>query len=743
MAVSSGFFNSVNHDRLYNADQLSSIFDGVITEGVYLNVGSAFKITPLSEANDTVIVGTGRAWFMHTWTYNDSDYTITLEPPNNFMERIDAIVIDVDKTDSVRKNSILYVQGTAASGATPPVLINEDNHKQYPIAYITRPAGTSSPVLSSQIQYLVGISCPVVTGPLEVINSENFFQQMQGEFEEWFNGIKDTMDENVVTNILQQIDDLKTAIEEQSQQVGLLTKNAYDIFKSGDPEFQVSTFRIGYGGRSLDDSLYKNGYTNSTDPYYYSYENGLPICTFLPDGKVFRVYFMDDNNSGICSDIVTTDGVVTSVRDFNNEDMLNAYVIGNVLTCNESFDVYPVHFDVVCSPDFVYLNNDRYPAKFSVTGLHVSVSSDGLYSVSYIFGDDGRLSAESTGYYTSSTMGSRIVGSITPAKLSDGSTIMFFGATVGLQGPHNGVIGAGIVKMSSDGVASGIKLVTESVDAKGSVENCNVPSFWFPRTTGTYGIRGAEFTVMGVTEDDKPIVFSCCGENLYNFDLTASVDESTGKITFSACDRYHIIDPDTLSITKVSCSNVGDIPNFHIGNYSVETAKYALSEKNGVTISKSNSGGAVLSTEGSAITDEKLYDYFMAASNKAVDIPEGTYTAYMNDSGTLVGLSPSGGIEIVGSNGGAALFKNVSGSIDTSAPTPSDSDIAISSSFMSPYKNFIKIGNKTGYLYVKPYFKDMHGVAVGSSETLYDVRTGILTYRYPAIIPRVIWMEGV
>ena len=34
MAVTSGFFNSVNHDRLYDAEQLSSIFDGIIIDGV-------------------------------------------------------------------------------------------------------------------------------------------------------------------------------------------------------------------------------------------------------------------------------------------------------------------------------------------------------------------------------------------------------------------------------------------------------------------------------------------------------------------------------------------------------------------------------------------------------------------------------------------------------------------------------------------------------------------------------------
>ena len=69
MTITSGFFNSVNHDRLYDAEQVSSIFDGIIKDGVYESIGDAFMVTPNSDLNDSIIVGTGRAWFDHTWTY--------------------------------------------------------------------------------------------------------------------------------------------------------------------------------------------------------------------------------------------------------------------------------------------------------------------------------------------------------------------------------------------------------------------------------------------------------------------------------------------------------------------------------------------------------------------------------------------------------------------------------------------------------------------------------------------------
>ena len=135
MTVSSGFFDSVNHDRLYNADQVSSMFDGLILDGVYENMGEAFAINAYPDAENTVIVGTGRAWFDHTWTLNDTQYALTLDPPSDSMSRIDAIVLDVDKTLEVRNNTIKLIKGTPVfTGGDPqkPTLIKEDLHNQYP-----------------------------------------------------------------------------------------------------------------------------------------------------------------------------------------------------------------------------------------------------------------------------------------------------------------------------------------------------------------------------------------------------------------------------------------------------------------------------------------------------------------------------------------------------------------------------------------------------------------------------------
>lgn len=44
MAFTSGFFNSQNHDRTYNNEQMAEIFDGVIRDGVYAGIGKQFTV---------------------------------------------------------------------------------------------------------------------------------------------------------------------------------------------------------------------------------------------------------------------------------------------------------------------------------------------------------------------------------------------------------------------------------------------------------------------------------------------------------------------------------------------------------------------------------------------------------------------------------------------------------------------------------------------------------------------------
>lgn len=135
MSVTYGFYNSLNGDRKYNAEQVSSLFDGLIIDGVFASIGTAFAVK--ATTGITVNVGIGKAWFNHTWTLNDSILPLEAPEAEVLLDRIDAVVLEVDATESVRANSIKFVKGTPSSAPSNPTLTNEGTVHQYPLCYIS------------------------------------------------------------------------------------------------------------------------------------------------------------------------------------------------------------------------------------------------------------------------------------------------------------------------------------------------------------------------------------------------------------------------------------------------------------------------------------------------------------------------------------------------------------------------------------------------------------------------------
>lgn len=242
MAVTSGFYNSINGDRTYNAEQMSAIFDGIINDGVLANIGKVFQVRVSASERGIVSVGTGRAWFNSTWIYNDSLGFIQLADSDSLLDRIDAVVIEVNHSESVRAANIKRVTGTAASNPTKPAMTNTDEVHQYPLAYIHRTAGTNA-ISDSDITNAVGTSeCPYVTGILQVQSIDNivaqwqaqwnewfsnvkttgegdlssFITQAQNEFNTWFNQIKGTLGDDAATNLAAQIVEIQNRIDNLS-----------------------------------------------------------------------------------------------------------------------------------------------------------------------------------------------------------------------------------------------------------------------------------------------------------------------------------------------------------------------------------------------------------------------------------------------------------------------------------------------------------------------------------------------
>lgn len=194
MSVTSGFFNSLSGDRKYDAIQISSMFDGLITDGIYNGFLESFMVTASSPASMVVTVGEGRCWFNHTWTLNDAPLPLTLDVGDVVLNRIDTVVIDVDSTDTVRACTIKVVKGTPSSQAVAPSLENTETHHQYPLCDISVVAGATT-VTQSNITNRRGTSdCPFVATLMKSVNVDDLLIQWESQWDDWMTDRANSMD---------------------------------------------------------------------------------------------------------------------------------------------------------------------------------------------------------------------------------------------------------------------------------------------------------------------------------------------------------------------------------------------------------------------------------------------------------------------------------------------------------------------------------------------------------------------
>lgn len=204
MAVTYGFYNSLNKDRVYNAEQMSSIFNGIITDGVFSTVGDA--LMPIAGTGMQVIVKTGRAWFNSTWTLNDAQLPLDIETADVSLTRIDAIVLEVNSAIESRVNSIKIVKGTPSANPAKPTMAASETLHQYALGYVTVAANVTS-ITGENIEVNVGkTGCPFITSVLQQVVIDDLFNQWTVEFETWFANIQAQLSGDVAANLQRQID---------------------------------------------------------------------------------------------------------------------------------------------------------------------------------------------------------------------------------------------------------------------------------------------------------------------------------------------------------------------------------------------------------------------------------------------------------------------------------------------------------------------------------------------------------
>lgn len=209
MAFEFGFYNSIDGDRTYDADQFGDLFTGLITDGVYASIGDALMTTP--GPGLSVIVGTGRAWFNKTWNVNRTKMQLNLDLADLLLPRIDAVVLEVNKNSFSRTNSIKIITGTPSANPTRPGYSATNNVYQYPLAYIYVKANAEA-IEAKDITVVVG-QAPTnfVSAMLDTVDITTMYQHWEQQFSDWFADVQSQLEGDVVASLINRINQLDTS----------------------------------------------------------------------------------------------------------------------------------------------------------------------------------------------------------------------------------------------------------------------------------------------------------------------------------------------------------------------------------------------------------------------------------------------------------------------------------------------------------------------------------------------------
>lgn len=213
------FFDSVDgeDERFYTADEFAEYFRQLITSGIF-NGGTNLQVV-CNGTDMNVSILPGYAWIEgYLYKIDTEPLILALDAADPALDRIDRVVIRLDKTLDNRYVKAFVLKGEAAEEPTVPGLTRNGNVYEISLAQIKAIAGKSfiaeAEIADERFDEKV---CGLVNSLIKVDTS-----QLISKWEQWLNGIKDETfvpKGNFVVGFIKTQNDLIHAIPDRKVQL--------------------------------------------------------------------------------------------------------------------------------------------------------------------------------------------------------------------------------------------------------------------------------------------------------------------------------------------------------------------------------------------------------------------------------------------------------------------------------------------------------------------------------------------
>ncbi len=276
------FFNDINDDRVYFAEDFARHLKKYFTNGIFNN-----ELRVVANNDMTITIEEGDANIEGYRYTNTGDLIKTVEMADGTLKRIDNVVLRLDLTN--RLISAQIIKGTFSDSPVAPSLVRSSTIYDIKLAEIYIDKGITSITQSAITDTRFNESvCGVVASTVETLNTEEIYDQLYTKFEEYIQTTEDTFNE--------WFNKIKNQLDEDA--AGRLSNQIYEIVKNGLKSY-VTTLTLANWTVNSSTNLYEydiidSGITSNTlvngildlenqvklnDAIINSYDGGFKILT--------------------------------------------------------------------------------------------------------------------------------------------------------------------------------------------------------------------------------------------------------------------------------------------------------------------------------------------------------------------------------------------------------------------------------------------------------------------------------
>lgn len=198
MAQKSGFFNSVNNDRVYDAADVARFLKKFFTNGVFNNT---LQVT--ANDNMTISVAIGQANIEGYSYENTESLVLNIDDSDSTLSRIDSVIVRLDLSN--RQITTQILEGSSATEPSQPSIIRSGNIYDLRLANISVPAGATRITSDMITDTRFTSDCGNVTQAILSLDTSDIFAQYQTAWDTWFSNIQTQLDGDVAGNLQNQI----------------------------------------------------------------------------------------------------------------------------------------------------------------------------------------------------------------------------------------------------------------------------------------------------------------------------------------------------------------------------------------------------------------------------------------------------------------------------------------------------------------------------------------------------------